>query len=57
MLKEGMIGVSIVRCVLERGGQIERVANLKEIFVRVAPPLVNEYCQVCFKFCVRACNA
>ena len=45
MLKEGMIGVSIVRCVLERGGQIELVANLKEIFVLVIPPLVNEYCR------------
>jgi hypothetical protein len=36
--------------VLERGGQIELVANLKEIFVRVTPPLVNEYCQVFFYF-------
>lgn len=42
---------------LERGGQIELVANLKEIFVRVTPALVNEYCQVFLQFCVRACNA
>jgi hypothetical protein len=47
--------------VLERGGQIELVANLKELFVRVTPPLVNEYCQGFFYFVLehvmrRACQ-